>query len=363
VTVGIDKGGKDGSSFLKVTLSVIPISNNGDEKLGQNYRGVNKAFLIGCVPDIPENNNNIDTIFNKIKVWGLKNYFVGDYKMKNIVCGCQGHTCTYPCANCTSPKTDFDKKGDLRTVASLASDYKRYVEDGAKKSDARNYHNVTSRPLLFETVEETMESDLLVVDMFPPEELHIVLGITNDFFKNMSEISNGAWKDEVDNWAKVALSRREGYHGGQFEGNQCKKLLDNIGFFEDSYGNPRIPQLAPFIVALKAFNEVRQKCFSSSGVSPDYKEVIQKFRQSFLVLKNDYGINITSKTHDVFFHIEDFIERHPGISLGIVSAQSSESVHSKFSAFTQYRLMKCQDHKNFPKQFLDTVVAYNGKRI
>ena len=75
--------------------------------------------------------------------------------------------------------------------------------------------------------------------------------------------------------------------------------------------------MTPFLVTLKAFNEVRKKCFRATGPDPDYKESIQKFKESYFNLNLDFGISITPVVHDVCFHLQPFMEKYPEVFLGL----------------------------------------------
>ena len=48
--------------------------------------------------------------------------------------------------------------------------FKKWSLDGAEKKDAKNYQNVTHPPLL------TADSDMLILDLIVPPELHLMLG-------------------------------------------------------------------------------------------------------------------------------------------------------------------------------------------
>ena len=121
--------------------------------------------------------------------------------------------------------------------------------------------------------------------------------------------------------------------------------------------------MAPFLVVLKAFNEIRKKCFTATAASPDYKEAIAKFRDAYLVVHEDFGITITPTVHEVFFHLEQFIEKYPNVFLGIVSEQTCESLHRLWLNFIEPRMIANQDHPDYPTKFKQTLVAFNSKCI
>ena len=55
-------------------------------------------------------------------------------------------------------------------MSSLARSYQKYVDDYAKKKDARDYFNVINQPLLLATMEEMLNCDLPLIDLFSPAE-------------------------------------------------------------------------------------------------------------------------------------------------------------------------------------------------
>lgn len=61
--IEIDGGGK----FLKLCLNFISINN---DNLGTQFKDseVKKFFIIGIVPDIPENYNNVAQLWNLLKL-------------------------------------------------------------------------------------------------------------------------------------------------------------------------------------------------------------------------------------------------------------------------------------------------------
>jgi len=349
--VGVDKGGE----HLKITLSLVPMNMEPVEK--QKYSGVNRIFLVGCFPGI-ETHHNISVLFKKIHIWDLKGFFAVDFKVKNMICGVQPHSCTYPCCNCTASKSDFENLGEPRTVATLAKSFEAFIADGGDKKKAPKHHSVVNQPLLLESMDEMKECNQPLIDFFSPSELHIMLGIVNHIYKAMKE----RWDTEVDGWVKVSLSRRSNYHGGSFEGGQCKKLLEHLNFFEDNLGNPRVPEMMPFLQVLKLFNSIRKACFSSEKADPFYKDFIEKFKKAFVELNLDTDTSILPKVHDLFFHVSEFVEKYPDIPIGQVCEQTSESLHSRFDKFRQTRMIKNKDHPNYKTRFFNCVVAFNGKQ-
>ena len=61
--------------------------------------------------------------------------------------------------------------------------------------------------------------------------------------------------------------KQTGYHGGAFEGNDCKKLLKNVGKLEELGPN----YCDGFIAAFKVFDTVVAACYGHD-ISLDFEE-------------------------------------------------------------------------------------------
>jgi len=71
---GVDVGGKEKSKFLKITLSLIPVGETQNESATSKFSGVNRTFVIAVAP-VDEYHHNIQLLFKKTSIWGLKCFF------------------------------------------------------------------------------------------------------------------------------------------------------------------------------------------------------------------------------------------------------------------------------------------------
>ena len=69
------------------------------------------------------------------------------------------------------------------------------------------------------------------------------------------------WPEIAKSWVIDSKVSAVGYWKGQFLGNALRDLFENTAFLEDAFGNPKIPLMAPYIVAMKSFNQVREGIF------------------------------------------------------------------------------------------------------
>ena len=161
----------------------------------------------------------------------------------------------------------------------------------------------------------------------------------------------------------VSLSLRKPYHGGSFEGNSCKRLLENLHVFEDHLGNPKIPAMTPYLEVLKLFNSIRTGCFSAEKARPDYKELIAKFKVAYTNLNLDADVSILVKVHELFFHVSEWIDKYPDIPIGLVCEQTGESLHRRVDTFCDGRMIKNRLNVNYKEKFFRCMVAFNGKQM
>ena len=190
----------------------------------------------------------------------------------------------------------------------------------------------------------------------PPGELHLLLGCFNTIFKKLLEIFPGASK-----WSEDMGWFRQQYHGGEFVGNDCRKLisvestskLEELGVRHSNFDIP------PFVKAFRALNEVKNSCFGNK-LQPDFQEKLAKFKENVLDLKR-FGVNVATKFHILFFHTHTWCEKE-NIGLGIVSEQASESLHSKFQKTIQHFRVN-PNRSNFEEQLLRATVYFNSGNL
>ena len=108
------------------------------------------------------------------------------------------------------------------------------------------------------------------------------------------------WIDAED-WAKYANAYQQAYHGGDFTGNGCKRLLSKKSL---DYLSDNVPiKYLPFVEVLSAFGKVVKSCYGYKLAS-SYKEDIASFASAYRKLK----VNDTTKIHIVTEHLEEFIQ-------------------------------------------------------
>ena len=87
-----------------------------------------------------------------------------------------------------------------------------------------------------------------MIQKVPPPELYLLLGPTNKIYSGLENV----WP-ALEAWLQSIHVKKTEYHGGQFEGNDCKKILRSMDSLEE-----RCPAaFIPFVTAFRSFNDVR----------------------------------------------------------------------------------------------------------
>ena len=121
-------------------------------------------------------------------------------------------------------------KGQPRTLGSIRCDYERWrthsLEQG-RTQPVKAYNNCVHMPLL------PGSDDVLLLDVLPSMELHLLLGSVNRLVDHLEKVlTDSAFGLILHQWvSKLGLARCS-FHGGQFDGNSCKKLLNNVDILQ-----------------------------------------------------------------------------------------------------------------------------------
>lgn len=295
---GIDGGGK----FLKVTLSIQATDNLLNENKGrQKYQdgisaknfkdtGVNKLLILALAHNTQENYENVRQLWQTLKIDNFSGTIATDLKLANILVGIISHSSIYPCTWCYASKDNLNVCGEYRTVQNTTDNYDKWCKSGACKAKAKEYKNCIHPPIF------SLEKDRSFLHIIPPPELHLMLGMVNTLYKHLLENC----EEDAIMWAKECHVTRDVRHNGSsFNGNACKILLDKVDILV-SWGRNLFRM--GYVEAFRNFRAVVQACFSYN-LDEEYKEKIEKFRESYLSLK----IPVTPKAHAVFFMFVIFV--------------------------------------------------------
>lgn len=342
--VGIDGGG----GSLKVCWNAVQQpSSQSDTQSKEKTRGfldsgVKRLIILAIVPGATESNENVGTILQAIKISSIAFCLCADLKLANICIGKQSHASKFPCTWCgaTAP---FEKEASLYTLGEIRGFVKDFRNAGMPMRRAQQFQNCVNMPLI------QGSDSTLVLDLIPPPELHLMLGIVNRIFDSL----NQQWGEgKAYEWGMNNGIIRVAYRGGNMEGNQCRKLLLKLNLLEKV-----LPKsLHSYLKALKDFDRVRLSCFGQT-LQAGYEQSIDDFHKSYLDLK----IPVTPKVHALIVHVKQFCKKN-NVSLGPYSEQSSESVHADFKEIWKHNSVDIS-HPDFGKRLFSSVLKYNSLHV
>lgn len=148
--------------------------------------GVKKLFILAIASDVEENYSNMLLMLNKLNLTSPDNLhypvrFSNDLKMNNILVGIMNHSSAHPCCWCDVLKGDLIECGNMRTIRNIQSDYEKWCKSGKNFKNAKLFNNFVNEPIF------RANNDTRILELIPPPELHLLLGIVNLLFKHLED--------------------------------------------------------------------------------------------------------------------------------------------------------------------------------
>ena len=140
-----------------------------------------------------------------------------------------------------------------------------------------------------------------MIDIYPPPPLHLIkLGPLNKVY--------GESRNRVDltEFEKKINVKREEYHSGEFEGNECTRIMKNLDMLEELVAEEDC-ELLPFIENLRDLKSL-DEVVNSEILPENFNEVIHAFEDSYRELNEKFQVSITNKVHIIFSHLEIYLE-------------------------------------------------------
>ena len=157
----------------------------------------------------------------------------------------QAHGGKFACLYCESEREL--KGGKIRTFGDLRKRHEQFLKAGGKLRDASKYANCINRCLLNE------DDETRVIDVVPPEELHLLMGGVHVHLNLLIEIFGLQF---VEKWTSRVGVIRHGYQGGGYDGVNSKRILNLV----DDLAAYLPPNCAPIIASLRAFKSIVEGC-------------------------------------------------------------------------------------------------------
>ena len=308
-------------NFSEYSISIIDLLEDPNARLKSS--GPSHSLLVAISPKVPENHFNFKKVLEMIFAHEVRMLYINDLKATLILIGNQSSSCKHPCPFCLT--SDMTQIGVLRTIGEIVTQNQKYVESGLDRKHLQDFGNCEFLPLITDDFEG--DWDKLVLDFCPPPGLHIMLGIVNQQVKLAEEVA----PKKVKEWVKYSKAKRNAYQGGTFEGNSCKRLVDNIDYLEMLAEND-FDQHSCYVLSivnvLRKFRQVRHSCFGKV-LQPDYATHLDEYTKALDNLVSDFNVSVIVKNHITEFHIKTWCDRN-GVGLGARSEQTAEAIHKRF---------------------------------
>ena len=241
--------------------------------------------------------------------------------------------------------------GSIRKYAQEYQSHRSTLSRG-KYSSAAPYKNCIAAPLI------EYEDNVLVLDVIPPMELHLMLGVVNRLYDYLDKaLEESASSIKAKDWADLLYIERRHYHGGQFIGNHCSKLLDEVDILEQLLIESGAYIGIPYVEAFRKFKIVKDMCFGYH-LYEGYDTAVKNFKTAYLNL----DIPVSLKVHIVFDHIVQFCEKY-STGLGLFSEHALESSHYNFKPFWEKSYKVAMNHPIYGQKILDSVHMYNALHV
>ena len=314
--VGIKIGSDAGMGRLTTVLAVYDKSNvrpqkqqrvcRSDEVLPKNTSllGPCKGQIVHSAPKVKDRYENLRPIYESIGVGEMEDVtFNGDCLYFNELFGKMSCSSTFPCYACNVHKDNLDTCGELIDFGMAEFWVNEFLTKGkGKRENGKDFFCHVEMPLV-----KSKDPRQTFLDLAPPPTLHHKLAVSH-ILKGMKA------KFPAIKPFLASLSIVENPYYGEFNlnGNDVDTLFANLDQLE------KLPTFTPdlqvFVDVLRDFKQVIQSCYGFT-LDPAYKEVLDKFRRTYLKMRNQHGVTVSVKFHQAFFHVRQSIDKH-GRALG-----------------------------------------------
>jgi hypothetical protein len=233
----------------------------------------------------------------------------------------------------------------------LANDFASYKSAGSKKILAQKYNNVLNERLILKNNSNSER----VIDSCAVPLLHILLGVVNKIFKTLSAGS----PNSAELWRTTLNLSRDSYHGQVFEGNECKKLLDNTSLLQDiletSFDD--VPKdLQRLVHLLELYSDINRILHEPEVNRAELQSAIEAFKATWKVSK----MTVPTKVHIICYHLLDFVDIRGAANISQFSEQSHEAAHVEFMKTWKNYKVKERNNPRYKNNLYKATLDFNG---
>ena len=206
------------------------------------------------------------------------------------------------------------------------------------------------------------DSSIRILEKCVIPELHILQGFVNHLFWDKNGIKDIVGEQKALIWPKKLNAIPVNYHGRVFEGNACKKMLENVDALLDVniYVHLGIDigrlKLQPFVAAFKLMNKIVHACFSNVLMDDDLGSLLYQLEKAIVATE----VSRTLKLHILLDHVLESLQYLEGYGLGFWSEQAGEAVHKEFLKIWLKYLIKNMDDPTFVIRIKKAIVEFSS---
>jgi len=359
--------GDDGRGSLKLMIQFLfandplftadPLTtrqNAPDENNGLLDSGVDRVYILSLICGASESFESIRALFNAVDLSSLLKecgnatfIFPVDMKFSKIMVGLQPHGALKSYLwDEWSPYEDASKPNRTRSIESIEADGRRYITAEAKDSsihvDPRNFNSTEQVPiqLLLDFIQ------LQLINVFPPPQLHLLLGITKSLFKFLENLAMSLANDWL---AKIKVRRSERHGATDFTGNDCRRIIRSTAQLRQLPDFPKHLSRASsgiynntILLLTTAFADFSRVVAHTMRLqlNPNWSTSLATFKSSYAEFVTSYNIIFepaagrskgrwSPKLRCLFVQVPQWINAHKQ-SLSAVSEQPFETLHYRF---------------------------------
>ena len=139
-------------------------------------------------------------------------------------------------------------------------------------------------------------------------------------------------------------------------GNDCNYVLGHV----DSLAESVPDHLTAFIKVMRALNNVKDACFSTDFLDPNYKQIIGEFEKSVEDLNTIHNVNIINKWHIATKHLPQWIDKYKK-PLGRYGEHELEALHHRFYVYRTKRFIcKNKSKPTYTDKFFRACLTLNA---
>ena len=380
-----------GQSWFKVCMTLEKVQDDlaspGKRKTRSSYSdgvlpgkfkdsGVKKIIPLAFIQKASESYDNLELVLKELGLHRLDYTPCFDMKLGLVFMGLGTAASSFPCIWCKLAKKDFGDLskmftgGDLRTLQEIHDLAAKYLEEvqanpgATRKLSSKDYFSCEHAPLFNSELGDKLTK--LVIELVPPMELHIFLGMGNALFKQLQEGMNAMfWKSTLTLWMKQINVKQSKHHGGQFNGNSMVRVSQGVNQLRTLLGRDlqKSQKLALVIKTLQQLDAVRESCFGQT-LDDDFEKEIRILGELWLKL----GMSVTPKAHALFAHVAQFLhfknpQDGPKRGLGYWSEHTGESVHHDFEVFWERGYKRQLDSPDYMQKSLECISTYAARHV